>query len=130
MMTTTNSLLSAHDLEIGYQSGASSHRIASHLDLALQPGEFVCLLGPNGAGKSTLIRTLSGMQEPLNGNIHFNEAPFSSFSPRQRARLISVVLTEAPPIGMMDAYSLVSVGRHPYSGWFGGLGAMEWVSQA
>jgi len=32
-----------------------------------------------------------------------------------------VVLTEAMPSGMMDAYSLVSLGRHPYSGWFGGL---------
>jgi iron complex transport system ATP-binding protein len=117
--------LSASGLQIGYKHKGQSQCVADELNLALRAGDFVCLLGPNGAGKSTLIRTLSGMQAPLGGELTLQGAPFTSITPRERARMISVVLTEALPMGMMDAYSLVSLGRHPYSGWLGGLNATD-----
>lgn len=115
------SILSAHSLTIGYQTGSNVGVIADDLELGLQAGEFVCLLGPNGAGKSTLIRSLSGMQDPVRGSIRLSGNDLSDISPRERARLISVVLTENTAVGMMDAYAMVSLGRHPYSGWFGNL---------
>ena len=113
--------LTATDLSIGYSHRGQETCVAEALDLALNAGEFICLLGPNGAGKSTLIRTLAGMQAPLSGSLKLQDQTFHSISPRERARMISVVLTEALPVGMMDAYSLVALGRHPYSGWLGGL---------
>ena len=113
--------LTATDLSIGYSHRGQETCVAEALDLALNAGEFICLLGPNGAGKSTLIRTLAGMQAPLSGSLKLQNQTFHSISPRERARMISVVLTEALPVGMMDAYSLVALGRHPYSGWLGGL---------
>ena len=113
--------LTAKQLSIGYQNSASEMIVASGLDCSLRSGEFVCLLGPNGAGKSTLIRTLAGMQKPLAGGLRLSGKAMCDIAPRERARAVSVVLTEAMPSGMMDAYSLVSLGRHPYSGWFGGL---------
>jgi iron complex transport system ATP-binding protein len=117
--------LTASQLEIGYRHGAGSTTVARGLDCRLQKGEFVCLLGPNGAGKSTLIRTLAGMQTPLAGQLHLAGQSMTTIAPRERARAVSVVLTETMPTGMMDAYSLVSLGRHPYSGWFGGLSALD-----
>lgn len=123
MQSTT--LLSATQLNIGYRHKGADTCVAKELDLALRAGEFVCLLGPNGAGKSTLIRTLAGMQAPLDGALTLQGDTFHSISPRERARMISVVLTEALPMGMMDAYSLVSLGRHPYSGWLGGLNSND-----
>lgn len=125
MHTKTKMALSASQLAIGYQQGAASRRIAEGLDLSLRAGEFVCLLGPNGSGKSTLIRTLSGMQAPLDGELRIGGQNFRSIPPRERARLVSVVLTDALPSGMMDAYAMVSLGRHPYSGWFGSLGPTD-----
>ncbi|MFU8847659.1 MAG: ABC transporter ATP-binding protein [Opitutales bacterium] len=130
-----NPALRAHGLSIGYELGRDARRIAQELELSLQAGEFVCLLGPNGVGKSTLIRSLAGMQAPLAGEIHIAGKCSSSIPPRERARLVSVVLTEAAPMGMMDAYTMVSLGRHPYSGWFGALDAhdrerIEWAFQA
>ena len=113
--------ITAKQLSIGYQHSAGETIVASGLDCSLRGGEFVCLLGPNGAGKSTLIRTLAGMQKPLAGELRLSGKVMSDIAPRERARAVSVVLTEAMPSGMMDAYSLVSLGRHPYSGWFGGL---------
>ena len=113
--------LTATKLSIGYSHRGQETCVAEALDLALNAGEFICLLGPNGAGKSTLIRTLAGMQAPLSGSLKLQDQTFHSISPRERARMISVVLTDALPVGMMDAYSLVALGRHPYSGWLGGL---------
>jgi len=127
--------LTATQLEIGYQHGAETTTVARGLDCSLRGGEFVCLLGPNGSGKSTLIRTLAGMQTPLAGELQLSGRALGDIAPRERARAVSVVLTEAMPTGMMDAYSLVSLGRHPYSGWFGGLTAqdrerIEWALDA
>ena len=113
--------ITTKQLSIGYQHSAGETIVASGLDCSLRGGEFVCLLGPNGAGKSTLIRTLAGMQKPLAGELRLSGKTMRDIAPRERARAVSVVLTEAMPSGMMDAYSLVSLGRHPYSGWFGGL---------
>ncbi len=113
--------ISAQDLCIGYRHGAEITTVASELKAELSAGEFICLLGPNGSGKSTLIRTLAGMQAPLSGELCIGKKPLQAVAPRQRARAISVVLTETMPTAMMDAYSMVSLGRHPYSGWFGGL---------
>ena len=113
--------ITAKQLSIGYQHSAVETIVASGLDCSLRGGEFVCLLGPNGAGKSTLIRTLAGMQKPLAGELRLSGKVMRDIASRERARAVSVVLTEAMPSGMMDAYSLVSLGRHPYSGWFGGL---------
>lgn len=127
--------LHASQLNIGYPLKRETKTIASDLELALKAGEFVCLLGPNGSGKSTLIRTLSGMQAPLAGTIELNEQTLANITPRERAKAISVVLTETIASGTMDAYSMVSLGRHPYSGWFGGLSAhdkerIEWALKA
>lgn len=41
----------------------------SHLDLAVERGEFVAILGPNGAGKTTLLRALLGLQPLSHGTV-------------------------------------------------------------
>ena len=136
-MTTTQkiSYLSTTPLQIGYRKKGRATCIAKTQKLEICSGDFICLLGPNGAGKSTLIRTLSGIQDPLKGTVRLNNQPYDTFSPRERARKISVVLTEMPSLGMLDAYSLVALGRHPYSGKFGALGhkdkeRIHWALQA
>ena len=118
--------ITAKEISIGYQHSAEETIVASGLNCSLRGGEIVCLLGPNGAGKSTLIRTLAGMQKPLAGELRLSGKAMSDIEPRERARAVSVVLTEAMPSGMMDVYSLVSLGRQPYSGWFGGLSAQDY----
>lgn len=114
--------LEAFDLSVGYSLKGNEHRcVASGLSMKLVPGEFVCLLGPNGVGKSTLIRTLAGMQNPLSGSIQVTGTPLAEMSPKDKARAVSVVLTESLPQGLFDAYSVVALGRHPHTGWTGNL---------
>ncbi len=119
------SYLSTTPLQIGYRKRSREICIAKTQKLKIHPGDFICLIGPNGSGKSTLIRTLSGIQEPLKGTVILNDQSYDTLSPRERARRVSVVLTEMPSPGMLDAYSLVALGRHPYSGKFGTLGQKD-----
>ena len=126
-MTTTSKIryLSATQLHIGYKQKSRETCVATTPELEICSGDFICLLGPNGAGKSTLIRTLAGIQAPLKGMVQLDHQPLDQLSPRARARKVSVVLTEMTPPGMLDAYSLVALGRHPYSGRFGTLGRKD-----
>jgi branched-chain amino acid transport system ATP-binding protein len=52
-------------LSAGYDNVAVIH----DLDLMVSTGEVVALLGPNGAGKSTTLRTVSGLLQPLSGEV-------------------------------------------------------------
>lgn len=116
------SILETDDLTIGYLRAAQAKLvIAANLNLTLRGGELVCLLGPNGAGKSTLMRTIAGMQKALAGTVSLLGRNLARLSPRQQARLLSVVLTERPNVGLLNGYALVALGRHPYTDWTGRL---------
>ena len=118
--------LVAEALCIGYtMRRRAPRRVAGPLNLALRPGELVCLLGPNGAGKSTLLRTLAGVQPPLGGHLTVGGVPLASLGPEARARQLSVVLTERPDTGPLTVLELVRLGRHPHTGWLGGLAAHD-----
>ena len=69
----------------------------------------------------TLLRTLCGLQPPLSGEVTIAGTSVAELKPRERARLIGVVLTDRVDAGMLTAFSLVSLGRHPYTGWTGNL---------
>lgn len=114
-------ILSTKDLAVGYCNGKSETTVLSHLNLSLRQGELVCLLGANGIGKSTLLRTLSGMQKPLSGCVEIGQQDLSEMSVKQLSNLIGVVYTERTQAGALTVYELVSLGRHPYTGFFGRL---------
>lgn len=119
-MDAQNSLLNTSGLTIGYQAGKGKSKvIAGPLNLKLHAGQLVCLLGPNGCGKSTLLRTISGLQHPLKGEIILDGEALHQLKPAQVAKKISLVLTDNVRAGNLDVYSLISLGRYPYSGWLG-----------
>ncbi len=115
-------ILETHQLSVGYRvSNDGPIPVLEHLDLALQPGEFACLLGPNGAGKSTLLRTLSRTQPSLGGAVVLDGAALETYSARELAQRLSVVLTEAITPGLLTVAELVALGRHPHTDWSGRL---------
>lgn len=125
-MENSRFLLQAKNLVVGYKPGSKNPvQVAGPLNTEMLTGELICLLGPNGAGKSTLLRTLSGLQTPLSGNIELNGEQLQQLSPPQIAKKLSLVLTDSVKSGNLDVYSLISLGRYPYSGWLGTLNSQD-----
>lgn len=116
-------LLQTMNLAAGYVSGLKKALpVAGPLAVDIHAGQLICLLGPNGSGKSTLLRTLAGLQAPLGGTIKIAGADIHTLKPAQLAQNISLVLTDSVRNSNLTAYSLVALGRYPYSNWLGGLG--------
>jgi iron complex transport system ATP-binding protein len=110
-------VLQTENLTIGYPA----RTVAENLNLSLHEGELVCLIGPNGAGKSTLMRTLAGMQPPLEGVARLGGDVVHTLAAVELAKRLSIVLTERVNVGQLTAYGLVALGRHPYTDWSGRL---------
>ncbi|MEP6985270.1 MAG: ABC transporter ATP-binding protein [Chloroflexota bacterium] len=115
-------VLSTTNLTVGYTNARKPPVVVvEHISVDLMAGELVCLIGPNGAGKSTLMRTLAGMQAPLTGTVRLMGDDLKSLKPNELARRLSIVLTERVDVGVLSAYTLVALGRYPYTGWMGDL---------
>ncbi len=121
-------LLITHNLSVGYRDKT----VLTGIDIHLCKGEMVALLGANGRGKSTLLRTLSRVQPPVSGEIELKGRDMSSFSSLDLARVISLVYTDRTQAGALTVKEVVSLGRQPYTGFFGRLDAEDKaiVSQA
>jgi len=61
-------ILEATDLCIGYDGKS----ILDDICFSIESGSYLCIVGENGAGKSTLLKTISGLQKPIYGTVHFN----------------------------------------------------------
>ena len=53
----------------------------NNLSLEVNEGEIVALIGPNGAGKTTAFNCITGVYEPTNGMISFEEKPIVANHP-------------------------------------------------
>ena len=114
-------MLSTIDLAVGYRNGKRVTEVLTHLDVSLYAGELVCLLGANGIGKSTLLRTISGVQPALRGTIEINGRDLTDYSSKELSKLIGIVYTDRTLAGALTVEELVSLGRQPYTGFFGRL---------
>lgn len=120
-MKNPQAIVETRTLAIGYRSSGTERTVAAQLDLQLRPGSLVCLLGSNGAGKSTLMRTLSGLQPALAGEIVIDGRPLSALKPAELAQKLSLVLTDRIDTGNLTAREVVALGRTPYTSWLGSL---------
>ncbi len=57
------------NLSYGYEGEA----LVSGLNFSVQAGDYLCIVGENGSGKSTLMRTILGLQSPMEGTIRFSD---------------------------------------------------------
>ncbi|MDH5365427.1 MAG: ABC transporter ATP-binding protein [Cyclobacteriaceae bacterium] len=105
--------LETFDLTIGYEKLV----VLSQLNLQLKKGELVCLMGQNGTGKSTLLRTISGVQKPISGEVKVGDDILNKMNVTDIAQKISLVLTEKPITGNLSVFEIISMGRYPYLGW-------------
>ena len=110
-----HNILETDSLSIGYNEKA----ILKPITLTAAEGDMIALTGSNGLGKSTLLRVLSGRTRPLSGTVRLMDTDIRSLTPKQRAKLVSIVLTERPEDMFLKVKDVVASGRFPYSGLFG-----------
>lgn len=114
-------ILKTHQLSIGYTQHLEKTTVQADLNLELKGGEMVCMIGPNGCGKSTLLRTISGLQKPLAGETKIYNKNILKLSQTEKARLISLVLTDKVEVENATVYDIVSLGQLPYTHWLNGI---------
>lgn len=115
-------VISLSQLSVGY---TLSHPVISDINLELRSGQLVCLIGENGIGKSTLLKTLTGFLPKLKGSLLLGDRDIESFSQRELARQVSIVLTQKPDVQNLTIEEIIGLGRSPYTGFFGRLRAED-----
>ena len=124
-MDSNKIILSTSDLSIGYQSKKGKNYIAKNLNLTFQEGKLISLIGGNGIGKSTLLRTLTGIQKPLDGMVTLYDKNITSYQSIDLAQNLSLVLTEKLPSSNLTVFELIALGRQPYTNWIGKLSEID-----
>ena len=114
-------VLETQSITIGYTNKKETTPVASNIAIALKKGKLTSLIGANGIGKSTLLKTITGIQKPLQGSVVLNDKEIGSYSPLALAQELSWVLTEKLPPSNLTVYELVALGRQPYTNWIGTL---------
>lgn len=108
-------ILHTDKLRVGY----GRKTVVADINIALLQGQFVCLLGPNGSGKSTVLKTIIHTLSPLGGAVYLNERDLMHVTSQEMARTTAVVLTQPVTPGLLTAYDVVMLGRHPHTGFMG-----------
>ena len=110
-------ILKTSSLSIGYDKKT----VVSDINVTLNEGDIIALVGPNGAGKSTLFKTFSTHIKPVGGKIELFGKDLMSYTPKERAKMLGIVLTERPDDMFLKVSDVVAAGRYPYTGMFGKL---------
>ena len=116
-------VIETRNLAIGYPKTRNKKEliVLENLNISLLAGELTCILGTNGIGKSTLLRTLSKIQTPLSGSISLLGKNINKYKDGDLSTLLGLVLTDKTAIGGLTVRELVSLGRYPYTGFWGRL---------
>ena len=59
------SLLTVKNLSVGYDS----HPVLKDINFKVEQGDYLFIIGENGSGKSTLMKTILGLNPPIDGQI-------------------------------------------------------------
>ena len=91
-----------------------SRQVLSHIDLQVEPGEFIAVVGRSGCGKSTLLRLVAGLEQSWSGSVLLDGSAQSGLHPDVRImfqdarllpwmRIIDNVLLGLPPARRPEA---------------------------
>ena len=76
--------LIGYHLSVGYDSRA----VLTDLNFEVNEQDYLCIVGENGAGKSTLMKTILGLQKPVEGQMRVGDGLAQNeigYLPQQKA---------------------------------------------
>jgi len=105
-----NPLFSTEHIDFNY----GDHQILKDINLEVYAGEYISLIGPNGSGKSTLFKILSGLENPKNGNVYYEDHNLQTMNARSRAQCIAIVQQNAEQAMPFTCLESILLGLHPH----------------
>jgi putative ABC transport system ATP-binding protein len=76
-------ILKAENLTKVYGHGSTAVKALDHVNLSVEPQEFVAIMGPSGSGKSTLLHLLGGLDTPTEGRVLLDGVDLSKLSDKE-----------------------------------------------
>lgn len=86
-LLTQNNAILATNLTKSVGEAEHTIEILRNLNLSVAQGESVAIVGSSGSGKSTLLGLLAGLDNPTNGSVTVEGAPFSGLDEDARAAI-------------------------------------------
>lgn len=94
----------------------------NNVSMDVNLGEVIGLIGDNGAGKSTLIKLISGVYQPDEGELYFNNKKVSFANPREaRDAGIETIYQDLALAENLDVGSNIFLGRELKNNYLGGF---------
>lgn len=120
-------LIECGKIDFGYGKSL----LIKNLNFKISQGEFLGIVGPNGSGKSTILKLLSGILEPVSGEIVFRDSFLQQIQAKQLARQMAVVPQSTELPYDFSVYEIVAMGRYPHQGrWSNESSADKKIIQA
>jgi NitT/TauT family transport system ATP-binding protein len=69
---TKSSAISAHGLDLVFQTNDGPVHALSNVNLEIGKGDFVSFIGPSGCGKTTFLRVVADLEQATGGTISVN----------------------------------------------------------
>lgn len=102
-------MLRIEDVSVRYGRIQAVRRVS----LTVEPGELVTLLGANGAGKSSLMHTVLGLQQAVEGEVHWNSQRLDGLPAHRVAQLgVSLVPEGRQMLGTMSVRDNLLLGGY------------------
>lgn len=79
MTSDSQAILEIKDLSVNYGVIAA----VKQLNLHIRPGEIVALIGTNGSGKTSVLRSISGLNKSIQGQIRFEGQEITKLDPHK-----------------------------------------------
>ena len=72
----------------GLDMGYGSFVLMRNLNFTVNKGDVFIIMGGSGCGKSTLLKILTGLKEPLQGQVFYNGTSFWETEPEEREKIM------------------------------------------
>ncbi|KXO08550.1 Thiamin ABC transporter, ATPase component [Moritella sp. JT01] len=104
-LSNTNALLQVDNIIFAYE------QMQMQFDLTVNRGETLAILGASGSGKSTLLNLIAGFNQPLSGDIRFQQNSILAKAPAQRP--ITTLFQEHNLFNHLTVKQNIAIGLAP-----------------
>jgi len=104
-LSNSNALLQVDNIAFAYE------QMQMQFDLVVNCGETLAILGASGSGKSTLLNLIAGFNQPLSGDIRFQQDSILTKAPAQRP--ITTLFQEYNLFNHLTVKQNIAIGLAP-----------------